>query len=98
MWANVVGDSQNGVCVTYDYCVGGAALPILKINLMGQGLTPPCCEYVLGVSPPDAFVREFDCDGTEYVAGGFESRFGCLCIVATEQTTWGVLKSLYAGD
>jgi len=97
-----IGNSQAGVAVGYGACLL-SPIDVLHINYFCQALTPPCCAYPVTPDPNvvSGKIEVVDCvnallfgtGGTTYVNG---NDVDCPCTVATEETTWGAVKSIYA--
>ena len=94
-----LGNSQTDWSVAYGAC---KTLPVLvgQINYQAAGASLPCCEAVV-TAPPIEFVYT-DCSFAEHplvpgqkVVINPDQSCPCNLPLATEQSTWGRVKSLY---
>jgi len=99
-----LGNSQVGVAIGYGACVGAPNI-VLLINIFGQGLTGPCCAWTVVPDPnvPSGQIEVVDCGNNLIFGNGFTSYVNgnsndCPCTVATEESTWGQVKSLYSAE
>jgi hypothetical protein len=99
-----VGGSQTGVAIGYGVCVGSPN-HVLTINLFSQIPIPPCCLWPVLPDPnvPSGFVEVVDCANNLWTVGSQPSAVinsdpTCDCFepLATEESTWGKVKSLYS--
>jgi len=99
-----IGNSQTGVAVGYGACLL-SPIDVLHLNFFCAQITPPCCAYSVTPDPNVASgkIEVVDCvnallfgtGATTYVNG---NQIDCSCIVATEETTWGAVKSIYSTE
>lgn len=96
-----VGNSQTGIAIAYGGCQSQGPLLILTIRYAVTGNTPAGCAYEVVPDPadPTGAVTFVDCSSTVQETWGgvaFINGYDPLCApVATEETTWGRIKSLY---
>ncbi|MFQ5510367.1 MAG: hypothetical protein ACE5EO_00830 [Candidatus Krumholzibacteriia bacterium] len=97
-----VGGSQTGVAIGYGQCLT-APIHVLSIVTFGGG-TPACCVYPITGDPsvPSGTIEVVDCGnnlltGVPSHSGRINDDGSCPCSVPVEETTWGVIKSLYSG-
>ena len=96
-----IGNSQDGVAIGYGGCFA-SPIAVLAINFFAQALTAPCCFYPVLPDPNGVSgqIEVVDCADNLLIATGGAGRINpnstCMCTVATEETTWGQVKSLYA--
>jgi len=101
-----IGNSQTGVSIGYGACYP-SPVSVLAINVFTQGVFQglECCPYAVVPNPsaPSGHIEVVDClenllygfGLTTYVGLGS----GCTCgSVNVEESTWGRIKSIYAGD
>lgn len=94
------GDSQTGVEIfVLPICAASpGAGHVMTIVYSASGLTPTDCYYPI---QPDGYGRQVlvDCGGLEHFladrVGLINPSHPGLCVVATEETTWGRVKALY---
>ncbi len=95
-----VGNSQIGFSTAYGMCKVGP-INTQIINVFGQGLTGPCCRWVVDADPllPSGLIEASDCVFVVmYPTGGqamVNPTGSCQCSIPTEDTTWGQVKALY---
>jgi len=96
-----LGNSQIGVAIGYGICVPGPN-HVLTINIFGQGLGGTCCAWSVVPDPnvPSGQIEVVDCAAQLLFGAGFTSYVNgndtCPCTVATEESTWGQVKSIYS--
>jgi hypothetical protein len=99
-----IGNSQSGVAIGYGACLA-SPITTLFINYFCQALTPPCCEYPVLPDPavPSGTIEAVDCannlvtglPGLSGQINGDNTNCPCDPTIATEESTWGKVKSLY---
>ena len=97
-----LGNSQTGVAIAYGACLA-SPVHILTINIFASGTTAPCCVYpVTGdVNLPSGLIEIVDCADNLYYGDGQsgvinpDATCACVDIVATQESSWGKIKSLY---
>lgn len=95
------GNSQSGIIVMYGGCRVEGPFLILTIRYTVHGATPAGCAYEVVPDPadPTGEVTFVDCTPAVVTAWGgvaYINGYGGLCDeVATDETTWGRIKSLY---
>lgn len=105
------GNTQEGIQIPFD-CVCATGAPctyvLAVVEYLTDGSLPPC-SYLETAPHPDSQIKAtgpvfWDCDSNCYVTFSF-SRLAvddpndpshCGCLVLTEETTWGRVKSLYS--
>jgi len=98
-----IGSSQTGVAIGYGACYG-SPIDILHISLFNQALTGPCCAWSVVPDPNvvSGQIEVVDCVNALLFGNGFTSYINgndnCPCTVATEETTWGAVKSIYSTE
>jgi hypothetical protein len=101
VFAVTIGASQTGVAIGYGACLA-APIHILTMNMFTSGITGPCCAITVIPDPnvPSGQIEVVDCGNNLIFGSGFTSYINgnstCPCTVATEESTWGQVKSLYA--
>ena len=97
-----IGSSPTGVSIGYGACTPSPN-HILTINVFGQGTGDTCCRMTIqaNVNVPSGQIEIVDCGGSLFQIGPIGGTIiinpdgSCSCDVATQNTTWGALKSLY---
>lgn len=96
-----IGDAFTDLSLAYGGCTPGD-FAVLSLNGFGFPVPGPVCGEVLVVNAPSqATIIAVDCIFAEIPASGgkfvFNSNETCPCIApnATEESTWGKVKSLY---
>jgi hypothetical protein len=100
MFAVTIGNSQTGVAFAYPSCLVGP-IHTQTIQIFGQGLTGPCCRWIVDGDPAtgSAVPLVADCAFLVWPATGGVGILNpdgtCQCNVPNEDTTWGQVKALY---
>jgi hypothetical protein len=93
-----VGNAQDGISIAYVPCASGTFL-IDTVSMMSAGTSAPCSRFRLGPHPSMglSILRCSSFDPLPFVPGEgiVNANASCACTVATEQTSWGAIKSLY---
>ena len=94
-----IGNSQTGVSVGYGQCVPFTA-SALTMNFFNIGVnSETCCTYSVGVHPGTGVVTMVDCGQVLRVpttgSANINPDSGCMCDIATHETTWGHIKAIY---
>ncbi|UCH84333.1 MAG: hypothetical protein JSW50_01195 [Candidatus Latescibacterota bacterium] len=97
-----IGNSQTGVAIGFGSCEQ-QPIHVLTINFFYQGPANECCFLWVRPSPDVASgeIELVDCNNTLYYGKGGAAIIDpdendCIQYVATELSTWGKVKSLYA--
>ena len=98
----ISGNSQTGATVRYgSTCLDWLQIPVMRIDLWGNGLTQTCCAWQVQPFPGAQYAEYFDCYGNPGVATPWEARINpswqCDCAgwVPVEHQSWGSIKALY---
>jgi hypothetical protein len=96
----VIGDPYVDLALAYTLCLSGEIV-VWRVTLFA-GAAVPNCSYVSVVPAPTAtgnVVISVDCNYAELPAYGgqgiISATASCSCNVATQESTWGKVKSLY---
>ena len=94
-----LGDTREGIQITFAACRTGT-VHLATLRYSGTGTTTACEEIRVVPHPDVGSVRIYDCEQNPYTTpgGGFafvRNDGACGCDVATEESTWGRIKSLY---
>ena len=96
-----IGGAFTDISVAYAACLAGS-VPVLKVSGFAFPVPhPPCGLLTVGAAPSQAAVISVDCNFAEIPASGgrmvFNPDVTCPCVQpnATEESTWGKVKSLY---
>lgn len=94
-----IGDPFTGVSVAYTACLTGT-FGVYNISFLALGVALPNCTYItLGPDPVSGKTQIADCNFFEIEVTGAQAILNadgtCDCDVATQETTWGKVKSLY---
>jgi hypothetical protein len=100
-----IGDVVNGLSLAYGGCVAGPAIAAVQLNFFGTG-NPAACNMLQIVPSPTAggIIKAVNCSFAELPATGGKAYINpngtCTDCAepapnATEESTWGKVKSLY---
>ena len=97
----IIGSTLTGISIAYASCYTSPFL-VATVNFFATGATPACA-YLSIIPNPSAengLLEIIDCSLVkhELTAGGqavINSDGSCDCNVATQETSWGGIKSLY---
>lgn len=97
-----IGDIATGISVAYGGCIMDPSFPILILTYFVTGTVPTCSMMQVVADPvvQQGTVITTNCNFAELSGNGGNFAFNpdqtCLCAAdATEQSTWGKVKSLY---
>ena len=103
MFGIAIGDSQTGVTVLYGSgCVYSESITVMKINLIGSGMTPDCCLFPVEPFPGSVDIEAMDCDQHFLEVHPRDAiinqdYFICDCYqwIPVYSRSWGAIKALY---
>jgi len=98
-----IGTWNNGISLAYTNCLGGPAITLITLSYLALSAPAPCLGLSIVPDPTEAngIVKIADCNYVELQATSgrffFNGDETCPCVepTATEQSTWGKVKSLY---
>ncbi len=101
MFGTTVGGSQTGAVVFYGSLCVWSTVAVMRINLMGNGLSETCCPYPVEPISGHQYIEVIDCHNNSVEALPRDTRinpdFLCDCTGWTpvQGETWGRIKALY---
>ena len=94
----VIGEPYTDLSLAYTECLTGT-FPVWKLSFFASAAVPDC-QYISIIPAPDKVgVLSVDCTFAELPSYGgqgiISATAACNCDVATQESTWGKVKSLY---
>lgn len=95
-----IGDAFTDLSLAYGGCLAGPSIAAVSLSGFGFPVPGEVCSLVEVVpAPGKPYIITVDCNFAEIAATGgrftFNANETCPCINATEESTWGKVKSLY---
>lgn len=98
-----LGDVRTGITITYVGCKTNFPLELVHIQYFGTGTTTSCAKLLIEADPTtdSGEIEVVDCASVAHPLGMFggsamvNSTGDCGCDIATRETTWSKVKSLY---
>lgn len=95
-----IGDAFTDLALAYGGCMAGPSVGVVALNGFGFPVPGQVCGLMEVVpAPGKPYVIAVDCNFAEVAATAgrftFNANETCPCVNATEESTWGKVKSLY---